>query len=93
MRQLDPDVEPVPGEELSFRVASSTAGRDPYLVDMKCNGGLGQCDCTDWKVRRRPNVEHGNDDPCKHIQRVRRYISDVVILRSLEAEPRDDTGP
>lgn len=52
----------------------------PYLVDLTYYGGIGRCDCMDFRTRRQPRLEKGErlvELRCRHIELVRSLIPDV----------------
>jgi len=86
-------VRPIEGELGRFHVVSASSNK-PHLVDLLAYAGQGQCSCTDWTTRCRPNqktkegrwIDYGikgmpnpNRTECKHVHVARRYFLKEVL--------------
>lgn len=81
-------------ERLRFHVQSS-ADSTPYLVDMGCNHGVGECGCPHFQYRLRPGVvaEHPElASQCKHIIAVLCFIGRIAVEQLRKQNP-DETQP
>jgi hypothetical protein len=48
--------EPIKGEPFRYYVHSETVGNETHVVDLASNNGNGECSCTDFQMRRGPNL-------------------------------------
>lgn len=66
---------------------------DLYQVDLTCYGGIGQCDCMDFRTRKQPRLEKGKrlvELRCRHINEVRALIPNVnQIVREWMDEEKE----
>ena len=77
-------VEPIIGEPLRYRVASSSRPELPYVVDLLENHGSGACRCPDFLCRREPNIKKGKPlytslTTCKHVRLAREYFTNTTL--------------
>ena len=90
-RDLVTSTEPVAtGDRLTWTVQSDSKPNVRYRVDLLANGGLGECSCKDWAMRRGPAGRAGGAPGtratlCRHLIKVRRYFLNEV-LRELAAK-------
>lgn len=81
----------------TFRVASASQPGRTHLVDVTAYGGVGKCDCDDFRCRREPVLAAsppGSVFPsrCRHIHAAREFIADCVVIGFLKSEAPAD-GP
>lgn len=59
--------------------------REPYLVDLEENRGIGKCDCDDFKFHKQPTIAGkiaASDYPvyrCKHIVAGRQFAGEALL--------------
>jgi hypothetical protein len=63
----------------------------PYLVDLTCYGGIGQCNCPDFRTRKQPRLEEGErlvELRCRHITLIRKLHPRInqLVQEWIEAE-------
>lgn len=82
-------VREIPGEPMRFTVESWAKAREPHLVDLLAHGGLGECSCMDWQIRRWPAIRDGGivDTRCRHVIAARSYFLDG-LLAEMARTPR-----
>ena len=60
-------VQEILGELGRYLVGSMSNPLESYMVDLLAHGGKGECNCTDWQINCRMNLQKFND------KRVREY--------------------
>ena len=75
---------------LQYRAFSRSRPETAYNVDLHDYGGLGSCDCEDYRMRRKPRWREVRKPfdcfRCRHLRAVRNFVLDGIIAHYSKLE-------
>ena len=73
-----------------YRAFSRSRPETAYNVDLHDYGGLGSCDCEDYRMRRKPRWREVRKPfdcfRCRHLRAVRNFVLDGIIAHYSKLE-------